>query len=256
MRACRNPCLESSWWWLLASRNKSKFSLHQRLSLHPLLMHVCPADLTKKKLVANAGKLMKKLGHVRDEWAPDSGMFEASIGDELRRMYMPATRDDAHRNDGPIAFPVPPAEAGRGALDGNVVSIEVSEEAVVRQGHTVPIPLSQPVLSCWLHWGKLPSSRETPDLDLSAVLFDAKARVTETVFYRNLLSHHEAVSHTGDDTDVRPGEEGEGEHDRAAGTRRMEGIVIELPRIPASCHVIVLTVSCYSGETPAKLAHT
>lgn len=192
---------------------------------------------------------MKKLGHVRDEWAPDSGMFEASIGDELRRMYMPVTRDDSHQNDGPIAYPVPPMEVSRGALDGNVVSIEVSEEAVVGQKHAVPIPLSQPVLSCWLHWGKLPSSRETPDLDLSAVMFDGKARVTETVFYRNLSSHHEAVAHTGDDTDVAPGEEGEGEHDRAAGTRRMEGIVVELPRIPTSCHVIMFTVSCYTDET-------
>lgn len=192
---------------------------------------------------------MRKMGHAREEWAPDSGLFEASIGDELRRLYIPGSRAEPSGDEGPIAFPVPAHEDRLGALGGNVVSIEVSEEAVVGRGHSVPILLSQPVLSCWLHWGKLPSARETPDLDLSAVMFDANARVTETVFYRKLTSRHDAIVHTGDDTDVEPGGESEAVHDLAAGTRKMEGIVVELPRIPVGCHAIAIAVTCYTDET-------
>lgn len=60
--------------------------------------------------------------------------------------------------------------------------MEVSEEATGGIHHILPIRLSSPLLSAWLHWGALPGSAQAPDLDLSAVCFDSKARVIEVCF--------------------------------------------------------------------------
>jgi stress response protein SCP2 len=139
-------------------------------------------------------------------------------------------------------------------LASDVMQIEVSEEAVSVAAEFLPLSLKQPVISTWLHWGSQTGAATAPDLDLSAVCFDSKARVLDTIFYRNLVSRHEAIVHLGDDTDdtIAPAElvtnPNTAADDVAAATRRKEGLLIHLPRIQKDVVAIALAVTCYSEE--------
>ena len=85
------------------------------------------------------------------------------------------------------ALGIEPPQALPGLPTSDVMSIEVSEEAVSIAAETIPLTMKQPVVSAWLHWGSQAGQDTAADLDLSAVCFDNKARVLETVFYRQLV---------------------------------------------------------------------
>lgn len=203
-------------------------------------------------------KAMKLEGKVRDLWAPDSGMLEAAISAELTALQKSKDIAEVLAPLEPLipALGVDPTMVG-GAFPGmptaDVMSIEVSEEAVSIAAETIPLSLKQPVVSAWLHWGSQSGQERAADLDLSAVCFDNKARVTETIFYRNLVSQHEALVHLGDDTDdtISPAELVTNPHtpadDVAAGARRKEGILVHLPRVQANVVAIAFAVTCYTG---------
>lgn len=149
---------------------------------------------------------------------------------------------------------------------------QVSEEALSSAGDFLPVSLAEPNLSVWLHWGAHAGKEVPPDLDLSAVCFDSKARPVDVVFFRNLDGRHAAVTHLGDDADAAASEQ---DHpcDAAARTRRREGLVVQLPRLdpqapprpplrpvpyPQPAHVaprrspqvvaVVVCVTCFSAE--------
>lgn len=187
----------------------------------------------------DVAKVMRLEGKTRDLFAPDSGMLEAVVSDELNTLRRSRDIAEVLAPPEPLvpALGLDPPDALPGLPTSDVMSIEVSEEAVSIAAETIPLTLKQPVLSAWLHWGSRAGQDSAADLDLSAVCFDNKARVLETVFYRNLVSRHEAVVHMGDDTDdtISPAELVTNPHtaadDLAASARRKEGILVHLPRV-------------------------
>lgn len=70
---------------------------------------------------------------------------------------------------------------------------------------------------------------------------------SQIVYYRMLSSKHDALVHLGDDTEMSDGV-GVGD-DKAANTRRKEGILINLPKFSESVRVVVFSVCCYTDET-------
>jgi stress response protein SCP2 len=202
----------------------------------------------------DVAKVMKLEGKTRDLWAPDSGMLEATISAELTELRR--SRDIAE-----LTAPLDPLVSALGVdpVDpwlpkSEVMTIEVSEEAVSLAQDVLPLSLRQPVVSVWLHWGCQSGHDTAADLDLSAVCFDDKARVIETVFYRHLISRHEALVHLGDDSDdtVSPAElvtnPLTAPDDVAAGMRRKEGIIVHLPRVRTDVTAIAFAVTCYTDE--------
>jgi len=196
-------------------------------------------------------------GKLKEHWAPDSGMLEAAISQELTDMSRPRDIAEIMAPLEPLipALGVDPSDIFPGVNPASdVIQIEVSEEAVSVASELLPLSRRQPVISVWLHWGCQSRSDTAADLDLSAVCFDSKARVLDTIFYRNLVSHHEAIVHLGDDTDdtVAPAELVTNPHttadDVAAGTRRKEGLLIHLPRVQKEVAAIAVAVTCYSDE--------
>jgi len=142
---------------------------------------------------SDVAKVMKLEGKTRDLWAPDSGMLEAAISSELTKLSRNRDIADVLAPLEPLipALGVDPPDMFPGMPTADVMSIEVSEEAVSIASETIPLSLKQPVISAWLHWGSQAGQGSAADLDLSAVCFDNKARVLETVFYRHLVSRHE-----------------------------------------------------------------
>ena len=202
-------------------------------------------------------KVLSLEGKTRDHWAPDSGMLEAAISQELTELSRPRDIAEVMAPLDPLisALGVDPPDVLPGVnLASDVMQIEVSEEAVSVAAEFLPLSLKQPVISTWLHWGSQTGATTAPDLDLSAVCFDSKARVLDTIFYRNLVSRHEAIVHLGDDTDdtIAPAElvtnPNTAADDVAAATRRKEGLLIHLPRIQKDVVAIALAVTCYSEE--------
>ena len=210
--------------------------------------------------VSRALKLEGKTPWV-EPWAPDSGMLETAISAELADLYR--NKDYAQVTEAPaplvnwrsLGLPPPTPGALPGQPTADVMTIEASEEAVSMAPETVPLSLKQPIVSAWLHWGCQPGQESHADLDLSAVCFDSKARVVETIFYRHLVSKHEAIVHLGDDSDdtISPAEiiskpHTQQQFDMAASTRRKEGIIVHLPRVQANVVAIGFAVTCYTDE--------
>ncbi len=73
------------------------------------------------------------------------------------------------------------------------------------------------------------------DLDASALLFDARGRLVDQVWFQQLRSTDGSVQHTGDNLT------GAGEGDD-------ESVVVDLSRLPASITQIVFTVNSFTGQ--------
>ncbi len=78
------------------------------------------------------------------------------------------------------------------------------------------------------------------DLDASCILFDGGGQMLEAVWFGKLASDNGAIRHSGDNLTG----EGEGDDER---------ISIDLPRLPAQCESLVLTVSSFRGQTFDKV---
>lgn len=80
------------------------------------------------------------------------------------------------------------------------------------------------------------------DLDASAIIFDARKNVVDTIWFRQLKSKDGSIRHSGDNRT------GEGDGDD-------ESIAIDLTRLPANVEHIVLTVNSFLGQTFDKVAN-
>ena len=80
------------------------------------------------------------------------------------------------------------------------------------------------------------------DLDASALLFDAKGRLVDQVWFQQLRSRDGSVQHTGDNLT------GEGEGDD-------ESIVVDLPRVPAHVSQIVFVVNSFTGQDFSQITN-
>jgi len=84
------------------------------------------------------------------------------------------------------------------------------------------------------------SGSDSIDLDASAIVFDNRGNVVDTVWFRQLKSKDGSIRHSGDNLT------GEGEGDD-------ESIAIDLTRLPANVEHIVLTVNSFRGQTFDKV---
>ena len=89
-------------------------------------------------------------------------------------------------------------------------------------------------------FGKLKS--QSIDLDASALLFDARGRLVDQVWFQQLRSADGSVQHTGDNLT------GEGEGDD-------ESIVVDLPRVPAEVSQIVFVVNSFTGQDFSQITN-
>jgi len=74
------------------------------------------------------------------------------------------------------------------------------------------------------------------DLDASAIAFDARGGVIDTVWFQKLASSCGSIRHSGDNLT------GEGDGDD-------ETITIDLNRLPGAIETIILTVNSFRGQT-------
>ncbi|WP_432541045.1 TerD family protein [Kineococcus sp. SYSU DK002] len=73
------------------------------------------------------------------------------------------------------------------------------------------------------------------DLDASVLLFDARGKVVDEVWFQQLRSKDGSVTHTGDNLT------GEGEGDD-------EVVYVDLPAVPAAVTTLVFVVSSFTGQ--------
>nr|WP_218885429.1 TerD family protein [Kineococcus aurantiacus] len=73
------------------------------------------------------------------------------------------------------------------------------------------------------------------DLDASCLLFDARGKLVDEVWFQQLRSKDGSVTHSGDNLT------GEGEGDD-------EVIFVDLPAVPANVATLVFTVSSFTGQ--------
>ncbi|MDT4924896.1 MAG: tellurium resistance protein TerZ [Pseudonocardiales bacterium] len=76
---------------------------------------------------------------------------------------------------------------------------------------------------------------QTIDLDASALLFDARGKLVDQVWFQQLTSKDGSVQHTGDNLT------GEGEGDD-------ESIRVDLSKVPAQVTSLVFTVNSFTGQ--------
>ena len=116
-------------------------------------------------------------GKLKAQWAPDSGMLEAAISQELTDLSRPRDIAEILAPLEPLipALGVDPPDIFPGVNPASdVIQIEVSEEAVSVAAELLPLSRRQPVISVWLHWGCQSRSDTAADLDLSAVALLSK----------------------------------------------------------------------------------
>jgi len=194
--------------------------------------------------------VLKLKGMIRDEYAPDTGLFESAMAKELadlsaqrdiRELMMEQTaamkRQRSRRNVAQSAT--------------RRLTLEVCEDAHENVEAKLPISKEQPVISAWLSWGKSQGD-SAPDLDLSCICFDDKGRVLEIIFYRSLVGKNEALVHLGDDVERSQAAAVSSNGvvlDLAADVRREETILVELPRVMQSVVAIAFVVTCFSDES-------
>ncbi|EKX35154.1 hypothetical protein GUITHDRAFT_118702 [Guillardia theta CCMP2712] len=193
--------------------------------------------------------VLKLKGMIRDEYAPDTGLFESAMAKELADLSAQRDIRDMMMEQ-TAAMKRQRSQRRVSQSAARKLTLEVCEDAHENVEAKIHISKEQPVISAWLSWGKSQGD-SAPDLDLSCICFDDKGRVLEIIFYRSLVGKNEALVHLGDDFDRAQDAAVSSDGvllDHAADVRREETILVELPRIMQSVVAIAFVVTCFSDE--------